>query len=97
MTAAHDLFDRILAEIRPEATVIPTPHRRRPPRRCVVPAVGAVAAAAVPDRRRRLGSDEPGPADARAAITGKSDPAVNGEAVLYGSTADGGTIRISRP
>ena len=35
-----------------------------------------------------------GPPDARAAIAGKSDPAVTGEARLYGSTADGGTVQV---
>ena len=42
-----------------------------------------------------FGGDGLGPADARAAIAGKSDPAVTGEAVLYGSTADGGTVHVS--
>ena len=91
----EDMFDRILAEIRPEATVVPL--RPRTHRRVVVPAVGAVAAiaAVVLIAVVALGGDGLGSPDARAAIAGKSDPAVHGEAVLYGSQADGGTVRVS--
>ena len=39
-----DMFDRILAEVRPEATVVPL--RPRPHRRVGVPVVGALAAVA---------------------------------------------------
>jgi hypothetical protein len=39
------------------------------------------------------GSDLAQP-DARAAIAGNSDPAVRGEARLYGSTGDGGTVQM---
>lgn len=41
------------------------------------------------------GGNGPGPPDARAAIAGKSDPGVTGEARLYGSTGDGGTVQIA--
>jgi hypothetical protein len=90
-----DMFDRILAEIRPEATVVPL--QRRAHRRVVMPAVGALAAvaAAVLIAVVALGGDNLGPPGARAAIAGRSDTAVTGEAVLYGSTADGGTVHVS--
>jgi anti-sigma-K factor RskA len=88
-----DLFDRILAEIRPEATIVPI--RPRAHRRAVALAVGALAvAAAVLITVVVAGEESRGPAGARAAVTGKSDPAVKGEAVLYGSTAVGGTVRV---
>lgn len=89
-----DMFDRILAEVRPEATVVPL--RRRPHRRVGVPVVGALAAAAVVlIAVVALGGDDLGTPDARAAISGKSDPAVTGEAKLFGVSADGGTVRVS--
>ena len=90
-----DMFDRILAEIRPEATVVPL--RPRAHRRVVVPVVGALAAVAavVLIAVVALGGNDLGTPDARAAISGKSDPAVTGEAKLFGVSADGGTVRIS--
>ena len=89
-----DIFDRILAEIQPEATVIP--FRPKTQRRLVVPAVVTLAAvaAAVVIAIIATGGNSLGPSDARAAIAGKSDPAVTGEARLYGSTADGGTVQV---
>ena len=90
-----DMFDRILAEIRPEATVVPL--RPRAHRRVAVPVVGAVAAiaAVVLIAVIALRGNDLGSPDARAAISGKSDPTVTGEAALYGATADGGTVRVS--
>jgi hypothetical protein len=90
-----DLFDRILAEVRPEATVIPLHRASR--RRLVVPVAGALAAVAAVALIAVLafGDNGPGPADARAAIAGKSDPVVTGEAALHGSGADGGTVHVS--
>lgn len=90
-----DMFDRILAEIRPEATVVPL--RPRAHRRVVVPVVGVLAAVAavVLIAVVALGGDDLGTPDARAAISGKSDPAVSGEAVLFGATSDAGTVRVS--
>lgn len=94
VTPPVDMFDRILTQIRPEATVVPLPRRAR--RRVVAPVAGALAvAAAVVIAVIALGGDDLGPPDARAAIAGKSDPAVTGEAVLHGSTSDGGTVRVS--
>jgi anti-sigma-K factor RskA len=62
-----------------------------------VPVIGAVAAVAavvliaiVASRR-----DGTSPIEARAAIAGKSVPSVTGEALLYGSNKDGGTVEIS--
>ncbi|MCY7303750.1 MAG: anti-sigma factor [Thermoleophilia bacterium] len=90
-----DMFDRILAEIRPEATVVPL--RPRAHRRVIVPVAGALAAVAavVLIAVVALGVDDLGSPDARAAISGKSDPAVTGEAKLFGANADGGTVRVS--
>jgi hypothetical protein len=95
VTPAADLFDRVLAEVLPEATVIPL-HRKRN-RRVVVPAAAALAAVAAVALIAvvAFGGDGSVPVDARAAITGKSDAAVTGEAELYGSAADGGTVHIS--
>lgn len=93
VTPPADMFDRILAEIRPEATVVPFRPRAR--RRAVLPVVGALAAAAVLIAVVAFGSDELGSPDARATISGKSDPAVSGEALLFGSNAKGGTVRVS--
>jgi anti-sigma-K factor RskA len=90
-----DLFERILAEVRPEATVVPLVPRSRP--RAIAPVAAALAAAAavvavgiVVSR----GSDA-APVDARAAIAGTSAPTVSGEAVLRGSAGDGGTVHVS--
>ena len=95
VTPPADLFDRILAEIRPEATVVPL--RPKAHRRVIVPVAGALAAVAavVLIAVVALGGDDLGPPDARAAISGKSDPAVSGEAELFGVNAGGGTVRVS--
>ena len=95
VTPPADMFDRILAEIRPEATVVPL--RPRANRRFVAPVVGTLAAVAavVLIAVVALGGDDLGTPDARAAISGKSDPAVSGEAELFGSDAAGGTVRVS--
>jgi anti-sigma-K factor RskA len=89
-----DTFDRILAEIQPEATVIPL--RPKAHRRHGVAAVATLSAvAAVIVIAIVAGGNGLGPPDARAAIAGKSDPAVTGEARLYGSTAAGGTVKVT--
>jgi hypothetical protein len=90
-----DMFDRILAEVQPEATVIPL--RPRSHRRVVMPIAGALVAAAavVVIAILGVGGNGPGRPDARAAITGKSDPAVTGEATLYGAAAAGGTVQVT--
>jgi hypothetical protein len=94
VTPPADLFDRILAEVRPEATVVPLVPRTR--RRATGPVAAALAAAAVVLVAVLVfRGDEAGPVDARAAIAGKSDPTVTGEAVLRGSAGDGGTVHIS--
>jgi len=95
VTPPADMFDRILAEIRPEATVVPL--RPRTHRRLVAPVVGTLAAVAavVVIAMIAFGGDGLGPPDARAAISGKSDPAVTGEAELFNVNADSGTVRIS--
>ena len=89
------IFDRVLAEIQPEATVIPLRPSRQ--RRLAVPVVATLAAVAAVAVIAILatGGDNLGPAEARAAIAGKSDKAVTGEARLYGSTAAGGTIKVT--
>jgi hypothetical protein len=95
VTPPADMFDRILAEIRPTATVVPL--RPRAHRRVIVPIAGALAAVAavVLIAVVALGGDNLGTPDARAAISGKSDPSVSGEAELFGVNADGGTVRVS--
>jgi anti-sigma-K factor RskA len=90
-----DMFDRILAEIQPEATVIPLRPRRQ--RRRVVTGVATLAAVAavIVIATLATGGNGLGPPEARAAIAGKSVAAVKGEARLYGSTGDGGTVQIA--
>jgi len=95
VTPPEDLFGRILAEILPEATVVPLVPRSR--RRILLPlaagiaAVAAVALVAILVAR----GDRGAPVDGLAVIAGKSDPSVTGEAVLRGSTAAGGTVHVS--
>ena len=95
VSPSADIFDRILAEIQPEATVIPL--RPKSHRRLVVPVVAtfAAVAAVVVIAILATGGNGVGPPDARAAIAGKSDQAVTGEARLYGSTAEGGTVQVT--
>jgi len=94
VTPPDGLFDRILAEVKPQAVVVPL--RPRSHRRVVVAvAAGLAAVAAVAVLAVVLSGGAGPPVDGRAAITGKSDPAVTGEAVLRGSTADGGTVHVS--
>jgi hypothetical protein len=91
-----DMFGRILGEIQPEATVIPL-RPAKAQRRIVVAAVATFTAVAAVIAIAILapGRNGLGPADARAAIAGKSDPAVAGEASLYGSGAGGGTVDVT--
>ncbi len=95
VTPPDDMFDRILAGIRPEATVVPL--RPKVHRRHAMPIAGTLAAiaAVVLIAVVALGRDDLGSPDARAAISGKSDPDVRGEAMLYGATTDGGKVRVS--
>jgi anti-sigma-K factor RskA len=90
-----DVFDRILAEVQPVATVVPIERSRRQSRRLLVAGVGGLAAAAiivVGVLITTRASDGP---DAQAAIEGISVPAVHGEAAIYGSQEDDGLVRIS--
>jgi anti-sigma-K factor RskA len=90
-----DLFDRILAEVRHEAVVVPLRPRAR--RRWLGPAaaVASVAAAAVVAIAVLAGGgDGLGDPDVRVAITGK-DSAVTGTAALYTPAAAGGMVRVS--
>lgn len=89
-----DTFDWILAEIRPEATVIPL--RPTAPRRRLIPVAATLAAVAAVVVIAILATADGGPGqpDARAAIAGKSDPSVKGEARLYRSSSDGGTVEV---
>ena len=94
VTPPGDLFGRILAEIMPEATVVPLVPRSR--RRILVLAAGAAAVAAVVLVALVVARGDGGaPVDGRALIVGKSDPSVTGEAVLRGSTAVGGAVHVS--
>jgi RNA polymerase sigma-70 factor (ECF subfamily) len=92
-----DLFDAILAEVQPEAKVVPRTLRRSRRRLLVGVSTGfaavaaAVAVAAVVVATRGGGA----PVDGRAVVTGASDPSLSGEAVLRGSGADGGTIQLA--
>ena len=97
VTPADDLLDRILAEVRPEATVVPLPRRSLRQRALVpVTAAGAIAAAAVAAIAIVAGGDGGlGSPDARAAIAGKSDAAVTGEARLYDENEAGGKVVVS--
>jgi anti-sigma-K factor RskA len=89
-----DLFDRILDEVRAEATVVPLrPTRsRRPARWLAGAAVAAAAVVALAIGISLTGDDSLGTPDARAAIVSPTDPAVQGEADLY---ADEGKVLVS--
>lgn len=89
-----ELFDRILAEVRPEARVVPLrPTRAARTRRWVAGgAVAAAAAVALVIGVSLAGDEGLGEPDARAAISSPTDPAVTGEAELY---AEAGTVRVS--
>ncbi len=91
-----DLFDRVLDEVRAEATVVPLrPRRSRVPRWAAGAAVTAVAAVAALAIGVSLRGDGLGPPDATAAIAGKSAPEVSGEARLYGADDDGGHVLVT--
>jgi anti-sigma-K factor RskA len=94
VTPPDDLFGRILAEVVPGGTVVPLERTRR--RRAAVAAAGLVAVAAIVLLAILISAvDHGAPVDGRAAIAGQSDPSITGEAVLYGATADGGTVHVS--
>lgn len=80
-----DLFDRILDEVRADATVVPLRprHARRPVRWLAGASVAAAAVVALAIGVSLAGDDALGTPDARAAISSPTDPAVQGEADLY--------------
>jgi anti-sigma-K factor RskA len=91
-----DLFDRVLEDVRGEATVVPLRPRARRLRSWTAGAVGvAVAAAAAIAIGVSVSGDGLGTPDATAAIVGKSVPGVRGEARLYGAGADGGHVLVT--
>ncbi len=83
-----DLFDRILDEVRAEATVVPLrPTRARRTRAWIAGgAVAAAAAVALVIGVSLSGDDGLGEPDARAVISSSADPSVTGEADLYASS-----------
>jgi len=96
VTPPHDLLDRILAEVRPEAAVVPLrPVSRRRPLAPIVAVAAVAAAAVVAIAVVTAGGDGLGSPDARAAISGKSDAAVSGEATLYGEAEADGKVLVS--
>ncbi len=80
-----DLFDRILDEVRSEATVVPLrPTRARRTRAWLAGgAMAAAAAVALVLGISLSGDDGLGEPDARAVISSADDPSVSGEADLY--------------
>lgn len=88
------LLDRILAEVSPEARVVPL--RRTPrARRLLAPLAGAAAAvAAVAVLAVVLGDGGGASPAARAAIAGGAVPEVEGEALLY-EDAGAGVVRVT--
>jgi hypothetical protein len=91
-----ELLGRIIAEVAPEATVVPLRPAGRA-RRWAAPvaAVAAAAAAAAVLVAVLTGGEGLGSPDARAAISGKSAPAVHGEALLYDGGGEGGTVQVT--
>jgi hypothetical protein len=89
-----DLFDRILDEVRSEATVVPLrPTRRRRAQAWIAGgAVAAAAAVALAIGISLTSDDGLGQPDARAVISSSEDPSVTGEAELY---AAAGKVRVS--
>lgn len=94
-TPPEDMFDRILAEVQPEATVVPLRPRR--PRWSSGWTIGAtVAAAAVllvsVGVVLRAGPESPA---ARATLEAKTDAGVSGEAALYAPDTDSGRLELT--
>lgn len=89
-----DLFDRILDDVRADATVVPLRPRRsrRPARWLGGAAVAAAAVVVVAVGISLAGDDGLGTPNARAAISSQTDPTVQGEADLY---ADEGKLTVS--
>lgn len=95
VTPAAALLDRILEEVRAEGTVVPIRSRRWVGRRFVASAaVAAAAVLVVSVGTWSLTRSSSGP-DARAAIAGKSEPAVRGQAQLYDLTGADARVLVS--
>lgn len=94
VTPPDDLFDRILGEVRAEATVVPlrSTRERRMRRWLPAGAVAVAAAAALAVGISLADRDGLGQPDAGAAITSDADPNVSGQAELY---ADDNRLRVA--
>lgn len=95
VTPPRDLFDRVLAEVRPEASVIPLRRPRQAPRPWVATGV-AVAAAAAVLLAVGLALRDSGPSPtARATLEAQTDAGVTGEAILYVPDSRAGRIELT--
>jgi hypothetical protein len=89
-----DLFDRILAEVQPEATVVPLRPRRRWASGWTIGATVAAAAVLLVSVGvvLRGGTDSPA---ARATLEAKTDAGVTGEAALFAPDTDSGRLELT--
>jgi hypothetical protein len=93
VTPPQGLFDRVLAEVRSEAVVVPLQRRSRVVRHRALGALAAAAAVLVVTVgiwSTAGGGDEPA---LRAVLEGSGDSGVTGEAELF--TGDGGRVHVS--
>ena len=88
-----DLFDRILAEVQPEATVVPLRPRRQWASSWTIGAVVAAAAVLLVSVGVVL-RDAPESPAARATLEARTDAGVTGEAALYSPDAAGGRLAL---
>lgn len=96
VTPSPDLFDRVLAEVAQEASVVPLRPARRAPRAWVATgAAVAVAAAVLVTVAITLRDSGPGAPAARATLAAQTEAGVTGEAVLYAPDSDEGRIELS--
>jgi anti-sigma-K factor RskA len=89
-----DLFDRILAEVRPEAKVVPLRRRREWASGWTIGAVVAAAAVLILSVGVVL-RDAPESPAARATLEARTDDGVTGEAALFSPDATGGRLELT--
>lgn len=93
-TPPDDLFDRILAEVQPEAKVVPLRPRREWASGWSIGAVVAAAAVLLVSVGVVL-RDAPESPAARATLEAKTDDGVTGEAALFAPDASGGRLELT--
>ncbi|MFO7571814.1 MAG: anti-sigma factor [Gaiellaceae bacterium] len=90
----EDMFDRILAEVQPEATVVPLRPKRDWASGWTIGAVVTAAAVLVLSIGVVL-RDAPESPAARATLEAKTDAGVTGEAALFAPDSDSGRLELA--